>query len=72
MKLAILVSAVLTFTNGCMVKVIPPSTYYCDAVTYPCVTGTCTTIPLEGGRVLCQCKLSQDPFSPNSVETIQE
>lgn len=49
---------IIMHSQACMVKVIPPNIYYCDAVTYPCLTGSCITIPLDGGLVRCLCQNS--------------
>lgn len=59
MKFTMIVLGLLLgkISQSCMVRRIDgTSIYYCDAVTYPCVTGTCITIPLERGMVSCQCK----------------
>jgi hypothetical protein len=60
MKLKLLILAlILILSQSCMVKVLPPNVYYCDAVTYPCLTGICVTIPLQSGMVQCQCKTQE-------------
>ena len=62
MKISSVVASILlliTLSKNCMVRRIDgTSTYYCDAVTYPCSYGTCVTMPLDHGLVQCQCKAS--------------
>lgn len=45
-KTLLVLLLMIVVSEACMVKVLPPNIYYCDAVTYPCLTGTCVTIPL--------------------------